>query len=62
VFYNFTEEASFVFFPSAKNLMAGVTKCYESGVFHVKPGSSPPELEEDFQQAEKVWKEFGNPP
>jgi len=59
VFYNFTEEGAFVFFPSARNLMAGIAKCYEQGVFHVKPGSSPPELDEDFERAPKVWDEFG---
>lgn len=36
VFYNFTETGSFVFFPSPKNLMAGIAKCYSQGVFHVK--------------------------
>ncbi len=59
VFYNFTEEASFVFFPSPKNLMAGIAKCYEKGAFQIKTGSSPPELDEDFEQANIIWKEFG---
>jgi cell wall assembly regulator SMI1 len=59
VFYNFTEAGAFVFFPSAKNLMAGIAKCYEQGVFHVKPGSAPPELDEDFERSAKIWNEFG---
>jgi cell wall assembly regulator SMI1 len=59
VFYNFMEDRTYVFFPSAKNLMAGIAKCYEQGIFRVKPGSSPPQLEEDFDQAAKIWKEFG---
>jgi cell wall assembly regulator SMI1 len=59
VFYNFTEEASYVFFPSAKNLMAGIAKCYEQGIYHIKTGSSPPQLDEDLERAAKVWNEFG---
>jgi cell wall assembly regulator SMI1 len=59
VFYNFTETGTYVFFPSAKNLMAGIAKCYEQGAFRVKAGSSPPQLDEDFEQATKIWKEFG---
>jgi len=59
VFYNFTEDATFVFFPSAKNLMAGIVKCYEQGAFKLKQNSSPPELDEDFDKAEKIWPEFG---
>ena len=59
VFYTFTEDNDFVFFPSPKNLMAGIAKCYEQGIFRVKPGTSPPQLDEDFEKAEKVWAEFG---
>ena len=59
VFYTFTEDNEFVFFPSARNLMAGITKCYEQGAFRVKPGTLPPQLDEDFEQAGKIWKEFG---
>jgi cell wall assembly regulator SMI1 len=59
VFFNFTETMTYEFFPSAKNLMAGVAKCYERGIFRVKAGSSPPELDEDFQQAAQAWDEYG---
>jgi len=59
VFYNFTETGSFVFFSSAKNLMAGVARCYESGAFHMKLNTSPPELDEDYQMAGKIWGDFG---
>jgi len=59
VFYNFNEEGAYVFFPSAKNLMAGIVKCHEQGVFRHKTGSSPPELDEDFERSAKVWNEFG---
>ncbi|HEV2693497.1 MAG TPA: SMI1/KNR4 family protein [Verrucomicrobiae bacterium] len=59
VFYNLTEDGQFVFFPSAKNLMAGVARCYETGAFHMKSGTASPELEEDFALAHKLWEEFG---
>jgi len=59
VFYNFMEESDYTFFPSAKNLMAGIAKCYELGIFRVKTGSSPPQLDEDFDRSTKVWEEFG---
>ena len=59
VFFNFTETASYVFFPSAKNLMAGIAECYAQNIFFVKPGSSPPQLEEDFEKAQKAWEKFG---
>ena len=59
VFYNFAEDGTYIFFPSARNLMAGIARCYEQGVFRVKAGSSPPVLDEDFKRAAKVWSEFG---
>lgn len=59
VFYTFTEGGVFVFFPSARNLMAGIAKCYEQGAYRVKPGSAPPELDEDYERSAKIWKEFG---
>lgn len=59
VFYTFTEDNEFVFFPSARNLMAGIAKCYEQGAFRVKPGTAPPQLDEDFEKAERIWGEFG---
>lgn len=59
IFSSFTEDASYTFFPSAKNLMAGITACYEEGTFHIKKDSSPPQLDEDFEQADKIWGRFG---
>lgn len=59
VFFNFTETASYVFFPSVKNLFAGITEAYARGIIHLKPGATPPELDEDFEKAEKLWNEFG---
>lgn len=59
IFYNFTEDASYVYFPSAKNLMAGIAKGYETKLFFVKTNSSPPELDENFDRANAFWSEFG---
>lgn len=60
VFYCFSETTSYTFFPSVKNLLAAITKCYEQEVFQIKKGSNPPELEENFELAEKIWREFGS--
>ncbi|HEX4351113.1 MAG TPA: SMI1/KNR4 family protein [Verrucomicrobiae bacterium] len=59
VFYNFNEDGDYIFFPSAKNLLAGIAKCYEQGIYRVKAGSSPPQLDEDFERSAKLWPEFG---
>ncbi len=59
IFYTFTEDNTYIFFPSAKNLMAGIAKCYEQGIYRVKAGSSPPQLDEDFERSAKLWPEFG---
>jgi cell wall assembly regulator SMI1 len=59
VFRARTEVGNFIFFPSPKNLMSGIAKCYEQGAYRVAPGSSPPEVDEDFEQARKIWSEFG---
>ncbi|HEX3624408.1 MAG TPA: SMI1/KNR4 family protein [Verrucomicrobiae bacterium] len=59
VFSTFTEDGSFLFFPSAKNLMAGIVRCYEKGAYRVKSGTSHLQLDEDFDQSQKIWTEFG---
>lgn len=59
LFFNFTEDAEYTFFPSAKNLMAGIAECYEQKIFRVKPGASPLQLDEDLDRSPKVWAEFG---
>jgi cell wall assembly regulator SMI1 len=59
IFSSFAEDTSYTFFPSPKNLMAGITACYEEGAFHVKKDSSPPRLEEEFDQARKILDRFG---
>jgi cell wall assembly regulator SMI1 len=59
VFSGYVEDNDYTFFPSPKNLMAGIAKCYGQGAFRIKPGSEPLQLDEDFDQAAKIWKEFG---
>ena len=59
VFYHFAETGTYTFFPSAKNLMSAIETCYAQGIIFVKPESSPPELDEDYRRAEKVWDGFG---
>jgi cell wall assembly regulator SMI1 len=60
VFYCFAETTSYTFFPSVKNLLAAITKCYEQEVFHIKSGSNSQELETNFEQAEMILGEFGS--
>ena len=62
VFYHFTEVGEYVFFPSAKNLFAGMVKCYEQDVFVWKEGTNGASLDEDFNAASKIWNEFGASP
>jgi len=59
IFYNDMEDAEYIFFPSLKNVLAGVGRCYEKGAFKVKAGEHGPELDEDYQAAEQLWHEFG---
>jgi len=58
-FYHYMEDADFLFFPSMKNVMAGVARCYEKEAFKVKPGTNSVELDENYEAAEKIWTEFG---
>jgi cell wall assembly regulator SMI1 len=62
VFYHFAEEAQYVFFPSAKNLYAGIVKGYEENVFTWQEGTNGPSLNEDYTRADKLWDEFGASP
>ena len=59
LFCVFVEYNDFTFFPSAKNLMAGIAKCYEQGAYRVKPGTATLQLDEDFDQSTEIWKKFG---
>lgn len=67
LFCAFVEDNDYTFFPSAKNLMAGIARCYEQGAYRVEPSGPglnnvPPSrahLDEDYDQSTKIWKEFG---
>jgi len=59
IFCTFTEDNELTFFPSARNLMAGIATCYAQGAYHVKARRSRLEVDENLEQAAKIWKEFG---
>jgi cell wall assembly regulator SMI1 len=64
IFCVFMEDGDYTFFPSPKNLMAGIAKCYAEGAYRIKQGGpganrSPLELDEDLDQSQKIWREFG---
>jgi cell wall assembly regulator SMI1 len=59
VFYHFTEDDEYVFFPSAKNLLAGLVKCYQQNAFAWKDATNGAGLYEDFGASSKIWNEFG---
>lgn len=59
IFCAFVEDNEFTFFPSAKNLMAGIARCYEQGAYRIKPSSSNLQVDQDFEQSAKIWNEFG---
>ena len=59
VFYNYADEADYMFFPSMKNVLAGVARCYETGAFKAKATNAVFELEENYEAASKIWGEFG---
>jgi cell wall assembly regulator SMI1 len=60
VFYHFAEDASYVFFPSIKNLIAGTVKCYEQDAFAWKTNGNATGLTQDFERSQKIWQEFGS--
>jgi cell wall assembly regulator SMI1 len=59
IFYHFAEDGAYVFFPSIKNLLAGIVKCYERGTFVWKDNSSGSGLGNDFKRSEEIWLEYG---
>lgn len=60
LFSAFVEGNDYTFFPSAKNLMAGIATCYEQGAYRIKPGGTGADrLDEDSDQSMKIWKQFG---
>ena len=59
VFYHFNEDTAYIFFPSTKNLFAGIVKCYQQKVYTWKEGTNGASLDEDFVASEKVWNQYG---
>ena len=56
-FYHFDEDATYEYFPSLRNFLAGVIECYETGVYH--PATSGPGLDADFDKANGVFAKYG---
>lgn len=57
VFFHFAEIGHYVFFPSAKNLLAGIAEGYETGVFSADASGR---LAEDYQKADALWRKYGS--
>ena len=57
VFFHFAEMGHYVFFPSAKNLLAGIAECYETGVF---TADSSGRLVQDYEKTDAVWRKYGS--
>ena len=60
VFYCFNENNTYTYFPSIKNLLAGVVKCYKEGVFKVVVDRNKATFIEDYYQSRPFWLEFGS--
>lgn len=56
-FYHFAEDTDFRFFPSARNFIAGVVEGFESGAY--RPSDDEQYLEEDYEQTEMIWRQYG---
>jgi cell wall assembly regulator SMI1 len=59
IFFHDMEEGDYTFFPSPKNLFAGLVECYRQNAFVWKEGTNGASLSEDFEASQKIWKEFG---
>ncbi|HUE72524.1 MAG TPA: SMI1/KNR4 family protein [Pirellulaceae bacterium] len=57
VFFHFAEMSHFVFFPSIKNLLAGIAECYETEVFSA---DSSGRLVQDYEKTDAVWRKYGS--
>lgn len=58
LFYHSIEMSHYIFFPSLKNLLAGIIECYETGVYSVDADGH---LTADYEKAEAVWGKYGAP-
>jgi cell wall assembly regulator SMI1 len=59
VFNHFAETRTYVFFPSATNLMAGVAKCWAENVYPEPAHASHSDLADRLTREDRVWSEFG---
>lgn len=57
IFFNFAETGSYKFFPSLKNVIAGLIECYETGCY--SPNASG-QIKGDFARASEVWMKYGS--
>ena len=57
IFFHFAQDGSYEFFPSVKNLLAAIAKCYEQEVCR-SDGSRPRSLK-DIEAEYRIWDEFG---
>jgi cell wall assembly regulator SMI1 len=59
IFCTFSENSELTFFPSPRNLIAGIATCYAHGAYHVRARRSRLEVDENLAQSAKIWQEFG---
>lgn len=59
IFFHDMEDGEYVFFPSAKNLLAAVVKGYQTKTFYWENHPNGAVLSEDVTAAQKLWNEFG---
>lgn len=59
IFCAFTEDNELTYFPSSRNLMAGIATCYLQGAYHVNVRRSQLEVEESVDQSANIWKAYG---
>ncbi len=60
VFFCASETNTYVFFPSIRNLLAGVLKCYKSNIFKTATYGNKNTLEDEYYQSRTIWLEFGS--
>jgi len=56
VFCHFAEDGHYMFFPSVRNLLAGIVECYDSGAYFVDETGC---LVENYEQSREVWQRYG---
>jgi hypothetical protein len=56
-FYNMAEAFYYIWFPSAKNFLAGLVECFDSGAYKLDPKQGG--LDADFEKADAIWRRYG---